>query len=349
MIFVVSNDLKSVDKASEESFSALNLWERQHIEEWIRKAPDILGEDLLVVNVQFDHFNGSQDRLDILAVDRQGNLVVVELKRDPYAGYAELQAVRYAAMVSAMTVDKLFPYYLDYLKKNGHSDATPESARSQLIEFVEAEDFKELSSRPRIILCSEDFSQEITATVLWLRQFGLDISCIRFTPYRVRGNIVIVPRKIIPLQRAEQYQIDIQKKQEETVSVGQGRKRKRTLDILLENGLIKGGEKIYLKNALPAHVKYREGDPIFTATLTGKPGAKNSVQWDKDGKEYAISSLTWEIFRALHPERKDPGGVNGNLHWEMKDGRNLWDVAEEFLGSVEPAQLGMNGQAANSE
>lgn len=107
LIFIVSQDLRSVEKTSKASFTNLNLWERQHIEEWIRKAPDILGEDLLVVSAEFDRFSGSQDRLDVLAVDRQGNLVVVEIKRDPYAGYADLQAIRYAAMVSAMTVEKL--------------------------------------------------------------------------------------------------------------------------------------------------------------------------------------------------------------------------------------------------
>ena len=35
-----------------------------------------------------------------------GNLVVVELKRDTFAGYADLQSIRYAAMVSTMTIEQ---------------------------------------------------------------------------------------------------------------------------------------------------------------------------------------------------------------------------------------------------
>ncbi len=332
MIFVVSRDLRSVEKTTEESLTGLNLWERKHIEEWIRKAPDILGEDLLVVSAEFDRFSGSQDRLDILAVDRQGNLVVVEIKRDPYAGYADLQAIRYAAMVSAMTVEKLAPHYLAYLQKYVcDGKATVETARNQIMEFVEAEDFEELTTKPRIILCSEDFSLEVTTTVLWLRQFEVDISCVRFTPYRVGEKIVIVPTKVIPLQTAEKYQVDIQRKQEERARESGKRKRRPTLQILLENSVIKGGERVYLKSYLPSHVKYKEGDSTFTGVLVATPGQGCKVRWDKDQKEYAISTLTWRIFRDLHPEKRDPGGVNGNWHWALEDGRNLWDTAEEIL------------------
>lgn len=66
MIFIVSKDLKSVEKSEQEGFQDMNLWERQHIEEWIRKAPEILGEELLVVGVEFDQFSVSRDRLDLL-------------------------------------------------------------------------------------------------------------------------------------------------------------------------------------------------------------------------------------------------------------------------------------------
>ncbi|MER2511421.1 MAG: hypothetical protein ABTQ25_03200 [Nitrosomonas ureae] len=333
MIFVVSKDLKSVEKFSEMSFTGLDIWERQHIEEWIVRAPEILGEDLLVVSAEFNRFSGSQDRLDILAVDRKGNLVVVEIKRDPYAGYADLQAVRYAAMVSAMTIEKLAPHYLDHLRKHKQdSEANLDDARNRIIEFVADDDFEELTTKPRIILCSENFSLEVTTTTLWLREFGVDISCVRFTPYRLGEKVVIVPTKVIPLQTAEQYQVDIRKKEEARAGGDETRRqRQRTMKILIENGCIKAGERIYLKNGLPSHVKYLEGDPTFSALLTGKLGQSNAVCWDKDQKEYSISMLTWQIFRDLHPDKKDPGGINGNWHWVFENGKSLWSLAEELL------------------
>ena len=116
MLFVVSEDLSNIEKIESQSFISLDVWERTHIQEWIRRYPEILGEDLLIVNMEFNRFEGSRDRLDLLALDRSGNLVVVELKRDSFAGYADLQSIRYAAMVSTMTIEQLLDYFADYHK-----------------------------------------------------------------------------------------------------------------------------------------------------------------------------------------------------------------------------------------
>ena len=89
-----------------------------------------------------------------------------------------------------------------------------ERAKDQIIEFVESDSFVEFSNKPRIILCSEGFSQEITATVLWLRESDIDISCVKITPYQVGAQIVIVPKVVIPLEEARQYLIDIKRKEE---------------------------------------------------------------------------------------------------------------------------------------
>lgn len=330
MILAVKNGLSSFEKIDSTSFVELNIWERQHVQEWIRQAPEILGEQLLIVSIEFDRFVGSHDRLDVLAIDRQGNLVVIELKRDAYAGYADLQAIRYAAMVSSMTIDNLLPYYINYQKKYLKIDSpSKEKSRTDIEEFVNQESFEELSSKPRIILCSENFSQEITTTVLWLNQSGLDISCIRITPHKIGEQVVIVPNKIIPLQEAKQYLIDIQKKEE--LQEKRTGSRPRTMKILIENKLLNDGDKIYLKNGLPKYMKFEKDNPYYTATITGKLGQSNAIKWDYDNNEYAISALTWMLFKDNQPEKKDPGGVNGNWHWVNNKGKNLWELAEEFL------------------
>jgi hypothetical protein len=41
--------------------------------------------------------------------------------------------------------------------------------------------------------------------------------------------------------------------------------------------------------------------------------------------------FTWTLFKDKHPEKKDPGGVNGNWHWVDKSGTPLWQLAENFL------------------
>jgi hypothetical protein len=331
MIFVISDTLEKAEKILPETFVGLNIWERTHIEEWVRLNPDILGEDLLILTVEFDRFTQSTDRLDILALDVAGNLVIIELKRDSVSGYADLQAIRYAAMISSMTIGKLVPYYVAYRKKHYNETVAEGDARDQIIDFVESEGFVEFSTKPRIILCSEGFSQEITTTVLWLRSFQIDISCVKMTPYRVAGKIIIVPKVMIPLEEAKQYLIDIKVKEEEREQSGGGTSRARnTMNVLLENGLVKAGDTVYLKNALPAYIVYGDGDLIFQATITGKVG-QSAIRWAKDGKEYSLTALAKIIFRDLHPENRVTQALNGALFWATADGRSLAQVAEDFV------------------
>jgi hypothetical protein len=327
MIFVISGDLNNVEKVESQSFTSLDVWERKHIEEWVRRHPEMLGEDLLVVSTEFDKFVGSKDRPDILAVDREGNLVVVELKRDSIAGYADLQSIRYAAMVSTMTIDQLLPYYADYIKKTTGQNASQEELRTKINNFVELEDFEELSNRPRIILCSEDFAQEITTTVLWLRGFDLDISCVRITPHQLDDKIVLVPEKIIPLKESAEYLTGIQEKEEKRQEAK--KRNPLTITTLVSNGLLTEGDRIYLKARLPSYLKYDEENPVYHATITGKLG-QSAIRWEKDGKEYSISGLTHKIFTDLHPEKKEPGQLSGNDYWTNEEGISLYELAKRF-------------------
>jgi len=72
---------------------------------------------------------------------------------------------------------------------------------------------------------------------------------------------------------------------------------------------------------------YDPNDPTYHAEITGKLGQSDSVKWDNDGQEYSISNLAWQIFRDLHPQKKAPGGVNGNWHWVDENGTSLWSLS----------------------
>lgn len=331
LLVINENNLNEFEKISSDSFVNLNIWERNHIQEWIRKAPEILGEDLLTLSIEFNKFTNSSDRLDILALDKKGNLVVIELKRDSFAGYADLQAIRYASMISSMTLDKLVPHYVEYHNKYFPEQPTSFAlAKTALMEFVDSEEFTELSTRPRIILCSENFSSELTTSVLWLNQFGLDISCVRIRPHRIDGKIIIVPTVIIPIPEAKQYQTDIQQK-EEAIQIENNRtKRPTTIKLLIEAGKIKTGDKIFMTENLPVFVIPDSANPLFLeAEITGKLGKSNGVKWLHDNQEYSISNLTSIIFTELHPEKQSPISVAGGAYWAKDDGKNLYFWADE--------------------
>jgi len=142
-----------------------------------------------------------------------------------------------------------------------------------------------------------------------------------------------VPRVIIPLEEAKQYQIDIKIK-EEKLAQSSHNSRPSTIRVLIENGLLKQGDSIYLKNALPTYLSYEDNDPVFQAVITGKIGRSDAVRWKKDNAEYSVSALAWKIFKDRHPENKGPGGLNGNWHWVNSEGRPLSEIAEEFWENI---------------
>lgn len=343
MILVIpENNPTTFTKVQPGNFVNLNVWERRYIQEWIRQAPDVLGEELLVVSMEFDRFKNSDDRLDILAIDRKGNLVVIELKRDVLASYADLQAIRYAAMVSSMTIEKLLPYYVSYQRNSlKREEVNTETALEEIREFVTNGDpIEELSNKPRIILCSEDFSPELTTTVLWLNQNGLDISCVRITPHKVDNNIVIVPTKIIPLQEAKQYLIEIQHK-EEVKQKASSKKAPATMTLLVKNGRLKAGDKIFLNRYLPNYLKFDDQNPMYVAEITGKLGQQDSVRWVNDGAEYSITALTQKIFQSIHPANLHPGTLQGGFFWKTEDGHALTELAAEIWATQGIEDLNM--------
>ena len=91
---------------SQASFADLKVRERDDLQRLLRTQIDVLGDDLYVLTEEFGDWDDSRRRIDLLAIDPQANLVVIELKRTNDGGHMELQAIRYASMVSAMTFER---------------------------------------------------------------------------------------------------------------------------------------------------------------------------------------------------------------------------------------------------
>ncbi|MGF1453576.1 MAG: hypothetical protein ACFB21_16060, partial [Opitutales bacterium] len=183
------------------SFSELQVRERGDLQRLLRTQIDVIADDLYVLAEEFGDWEDSRRRIDLLAIDAQVNLVVIELKRTHDGGHMELQAIRYAAMVSTMTFDRAVSIHADFLERMG---SDPAKARDRILEFLQWEEVGEDDFAPdvRILLVSEDFGVELTTAVLWLRDRDIDISCIRLKPYREAERCFIDVQQIIPLPEA---------------------------------------------------------------------------------------------------------------------------------------------------
>ena len=81
-MFKIDKANNTVQKLSPKSFAALGFKEREHLQEWIVGNPEVFDEELLFIQKEFSGFNDTNERLDLLALDKQGNLVIIENKLD---------------------------------------------------------------------------------------------------------------------------------------------------------------------------------------------------------------------------------------------------------------------------
>jgi hypothetical protein len=212
MIFTYDKKTKNVLTYDETDFKSQNIFERQDIEKWVETYPDILGEELLILTTEYDKFDKTNERLDLLAIDKIGNLVIIELKRDDSGKYVDLQAIKYAAYCSNLTLDEVCKVHLDYITAKGEKTDL-ETVKNRVVEFIENEEFEEINDSPRIILVSKEFRPEVTAAVLWLRKFDLDIRCIKLSPFQMDEETVIFSSNtLIPLPEAEDFIIKSEQK-----------------------------------------------------------------------------------------------------------------------------------------
>jgi len=206
---VTSDKLVPIENTT---FAKQGIRERDDLQRLVREQINVISQDTLVISEEFGEWSESRRRIDLLGVDKNGNLVVIELKRTEDGGWMELQAIRYAAMVSTLTFERVVGIYQDFLRKHGKSD----DAKESLLEFLELEepDEDEFAQDVRIILASAEFSKEITSAVIWLNKQGLDIRCVRMMPYKDGDKTLLDIQTVIPLPEAEEYQIQVREKQQ---------------------------------------------------------------------------------------------------------------------------------------
>jgi alkylated DNA nucleotide flippase Atl1 len=208
----VQGSPKLIDPAT---FQSLKAREVQEIERWLKQQPSLMGEQLKIVGSQFAGFDKTLDRLDLLALDRDGKLVVVEIKRDDSGSGQDLQALRYAAYVSTLTAEQIVGLYRAYESKEHQRELTAAEARKDLEDFITAESLDALDEdeQPRIVLVAAGFQVGVTNTSLWLiRNFGLDITCVQVLPYEISGEIVLASTILIPLPEAADYEVRLKEK-----------------------------------------------------------------------------------------------------------------------------------------
>ena len=208
-MFKIDTAANSITSLKMRIFGDLGFSERKNLQEWIAKEPSCLGEELLIIQKEFSGFSDTHERLDILALDKQGSLVLIENKLDDTGRDVTWQALKYASYCSRLSKENICSIYQEFLAKTDPNA----DARELITEFLEADDYEEVvvnkGITQRIILIAANFRKEVTSTVLWLLNFKLRVQCFVVTPYSMGDQHFLNIEQIIPTKDAEEFMIGL--------------------------------------------------------------------------------------------------------------------------------------------
>jgi hypothetical protein len=306
----------------------LGLHERADLQRLLRGDIGVLGDDLLVIGEEFGDWEDARRRIDLLAVDKAGCLVVIELKRDDGA-HMDLQAVRYAAMVSSMDFGDVVAAYERHLAKVA-PDADRD-ARAELTAFIDTEEEEPtISTDVRIMLVAADFGRELTTAVLWLNRFeGMDIRCVRLVPYRLDGHTLLDIRQVVPLPEAADYQVRVRRKEQQ-----QERVRTQKRDMTRYHVIVEGEE-------LPATSK-RETVLVMVTHLIERGVPASAIGTELGTRFRSIQGEHEEAAPAFLSGYPKEYGLTFRPEWWyvdhpfLEDGRT-WLVSKGWGINTEPA------------
>jgi len=211
---------EQIIQVPETTFGISRVKERSDLQRLLRAHIEVVAPGTLVIAEEFGQWEESKRRIDLLGLDKQANLVVVELKRTEDGGHMDLQAIRYAAMVSTMTFDQVVSTRTEFQRVNKIEG----DAQQTILDFLEWDEPNEdqFAQAVRIVLVSADFSRELTTSVMWLNTHDLDIRCVRLKPYSLDGRVLVDVQQVIPLPEAAEFQVQVREKTQKVRQAKQG-------------------------------------------------------------------------------------------------------------------------------
>ena len=329
-MYQINRDTNNIVHLKERLFSELGFREREHLQEWIAKNPDVLGEELLIIQKEFDGFSDTNERLDLLALDKNGNLVVIENKLDDTGRDVVWQALKYASYCSTLSTSQIVDVYQKFLEKS----SAVEDAEALITDFLEAEDFNSVvlnRNDQRIMFVANHYRKEVTSTVLWLLDHDVNIQCFRATPYSLKDELFLQIEQIIPVPEVSEFVINIKEKAKED-----GGKSKKVAETEAE--LLKFWQSVkarlteegitYFDNVTPRgrwHMGFSRGRGRF-AMVIGRTGLRVELYFANDGEKILFDAMG-RCKEAVHKQ------FGGPLIWERLDGKKASRIKYELSTS----------------
>ncbi|MDL2274877.1 endonuclease NucS [Desulfosarcina sp. OttesenSCG-928-G10] len=168
-------------------FSKVNFDEEyteKILENWLEDSPDMILEDgrLLIIGRQVQtNFNSI---IDLLGIDKEGNMVVIELKRNKTPRDTLAQALEYTSFVENLGIEQIEKIFQKYL--SDETSSLPDYHRNYF--KLGPEDAVSFNTNQRILIIGQDISREVRETSIFLRKKGIRITCLEFSYFKTNTD-----------------------------------------------------------------------------------------------------------------------------------------------------------------
>ena len=315
---IVNGNLNAIDTTLADN----QRMEKEDLERWIKTNPKILGEDILILGEQIKTKSGV---IDFLGIDNNGNMVIIELKRDKLPREVVAQAIDYASAVTEWDIDKIGEICQSY-RNQGLEDYLSENFTEFNIEEAV------INNNQRLLIVGFGIEEATNRMVEWLSSnYNLSINAVILNYSKTStGNEILSRTVIIP------EEVEIQKANKKKFTIPRSDKPGEYEDDKLRELL-----KKYLGNNL--HSARRLRDIMIPALLSGKvftrvqllnEFVKSGEATDKSQAGYFMSLISsqigqeWKDFLRQVIEYSYP-----NFPWE-KDNFKLRDEHIELVKEV---------------
>ena len=333
----------------------------KELEDYVVENPGLAGEDLLILGRQLHDFAEDQDRLDVLALDRDGEVVLLELKTSETFRVTDLQALAYAgayadrptedlAETLRRSVEKAEPSSPLLVNTGLGPSASLDEVKEQIVEHVALDSFDEWrpSKHVRIKLIAPNFPQRVLKTVKWLGDvYGMPIEAIEVRLYEDNnGRYQLTFERLLPLPTEEAFDMTVRWTEDRQRSENVTRRRRpRVLPLLVENGILKEGDRLWLrKEALgPGKRDLYDPDKIYFQAVVATNGLDSpKVAWqaseDVEPEIIFPSLVAFHAYQVISPGWEDEFTTAvGSSFTKEKDGPTLEELATQH-GLYESAE-----------
>lgn len=169
------------------------------LREWILDASQsILGENVLLIGHEVSIKN-IRDGIDLLAIDRDGNVIIIELKKGRITGKTDFQALKYAAYTSHWDYDQLRNQFESFKSTSwGEAIYDDETKFTEALDKFCNDDYS-LNQDQRILLVGEGVAERLDIVSRWLSDRDVDITIVEIQLYEDNGRLYLDTERKIPV------------------------------------------------------------------------------------------------------------------------------------------------------